>query len=334
MMSTPKASPARSGSPKSKRSATRLGYAGVTEAGRVRSINQDSYFVGEMETGYVAVVADGMGGHKTGEVASQKAVETIRKELSEASSHPPGALAKAVQAANLEIFDYASLHPEHQGMGTTLTTVFIDDQVGLVGHVGDSRAYLIRGNDIRQLTFDHSWVAEQVRQGLITQDEARKHRLRNVITNALGSTQEVKLDLLYFDVQQGDKLLLCSDGVSMLLTEDVMKDIVAKHAPEEATKQLVAEANRRGSPDNITAVVLEVETVETRAKKYALPDNYQEPKSVTIGYGGTGIRKVEEAFPRQDWAAKLRRHPLYPYRLWLMGILYLVLVLVIFALWR
>lgn len=319
---------------KSRRSATRLSYAGLTEAGRVRSINQDSYFVGEMETGYVAVVADGMGGHKTGEVASQKAVETIRQELSEASSHPPGALAKAVQAANLEIFDYSSLHPEHQGMGTTLTTVFIDDQVGLVGHVGDSRAYLIRNHDIRQLTFDHSWVAEQVRQGVLTQDEARRHRLRNVITNALGSTQEVKLDLLYFDVQQGDKLLLCSDGVSMLLTEEVMKDIVAKHHPEEAAKQLMAEANRRGSPDNITAVVLEVEAVENRPKKYALPENYQEPKSVTIGYGGTGIRKVEEAFPRQDWAAKMRRHPLYPYRLWLMGILYLLLVLVIFALWR
>jgi PPM family protein phosphatase len=334
MMSTPKASPVRTGTPKSRRSATRLGYAGVTEAGRVRSINQDSYFVGEMETGYVAVVADGMGGHKTGEVASQKAVETIRQELSEASSHPPGALAKAVQAANLEIFDYANLHPEHQGMGTTLTTVFIDDQVGLVGHVGDSRAYLIRNNDIKQLTFDHSWVAEQVRQGVITQDEARRHRLRNVITNALGSTQEVKLDLLYFEVKEGDKLLLCSDGVSMLLTEDVMKEIVVKHHPEEASKQLIAEANRRGSPDNITAVVLEVEAVENRPKKYALPENYQEPKSVTIGHGGTGIRKVEEAFPRQDWAAKLRRHPLYPYRLWLMGILYLVLVLVIFALWR
>lgn len=333
-MSTPKASPSKPGSPKSKRSATRLSYAGLSEAGRVRSINQDSHFVGEMETGYVAVVADGMGGHKTGEVASQKAVETIRQELSEASSHPPGALAKAVQAANLEIFDYASLHPEHQGMGTTLTTVFIDDQVGLVGHVGDSRAYLIRNNDIRQLTFDHSWVAEQVRQGVITQDEARRHRLRNVITNALGSTQEVKLDLLYFEVQQGDKLLLCSDGVSMLLTEEVMKEIVMQHPPEEAAKQLIAEANRRGSPDNITAVVMEVETVENRPKKYALPDNYQEPKSVTIGYGGTGIRKVEEAFPRQDWAAKMRRHPLYPYRLWLLGILYLLLVLVIFAFWR
>ena len=320
--------------PKAKRSATRVLYSGLSEAGRVRSINQDSHFVGEMETGYVAVVADGMGGHKTGEVASQKAVETIRGELSQASTYPPAALAKAVQAANLEIFDYASLHPEHQGMGTTLTTVFIDDQVGLVGHVGDSRAYLIRENGIRQLTFDHSWVAEQVRQGVITQDEARRHRLRNVITNALGSTQEVKLDLLYFEVQAGDKLLLCSDGVSMLLTEDVMKSLVSKHKPEEAVKHLIAEANRRGSPDNITAIVLEVENVETRAKKYALPDNYQEPKSVTIGSSTTGIRKVEEAFPRQDWAAKLRRHPLYPYRLWLLGILYLILVLVIFALWR
>ncbi|MGL4609413.1 MAG: Stp1/IreP family PP2C-type Ser/Thr phosphatase [Trueperaceae bacterium] len=320
--------------PKLKRSLTKVAYTGHSEAGRVRSINQDSYFVGEVETGYIAVVADGMGGHKTGEVASQKAVETIHQELSEASSHPPGALAKAVQVANLEIFDYANLHPEHQGMGTTLTTVFIDDQVGLVGHVGDSRAYLVRDSEIRQLTLDHSWVAEQVRQGVITQDEARRHRLRNVITNALGSTQEVKLDLLYFEVKKGDKLLLCSDGVSMLLTEDTLKTAVAQHDPETAVKFLIAEANRRGSPDNITAVVLEVQEVEVRSKKYAIPPNYQEPKSVTIGSGGTGIRKVEDAFPRQDWMAKLRRHPFYPYRIWLLGILYLVLVLIIFAWWQ
>jgi PPM family protein phosphatase len=319
---------------KARRSGTKVMFSGHSEAGRVRSINQDSFYVGEVDSGYLAVVADGMGGHKTGEVASRKAVDIIKEELEQASNHPPAALAKAVQAANLDIFDFSSLHPEHQGMGTTLTTVFIDDQVGLVGHVGDSRAYLIRDNHIRQLTSDHSWVAEQVRQGVITQDEARRHRLRNVITNALGSTQEVKLDILYFDVKEGDKLLLCSDGISMLLTEDQMKSIVKNFIPEEASQQLMNEANRRGSPDNITAVVLEIQNVEERSKKYSLPPSYLEPKSVTLGSTMSGIRKIEEAFPRQDWASKLKRHPFYPYRLWLLASLYLVLLLVVFALWR
>ena len=319
---------------KARRSGTKVMFSGHSESGRVRSINQDSFYVGEVDSGYLAVVADGMGGHKTGEVASRKAVDIIKEELEQTSNHPPAALAKAVQAANLDIFDFSSLHPEHQGMGTTLTTVFIDDQVGLVGHVGDSRAYLIRDNHIRQLTSDHSWVAEQVRQGVITQDEARRHRLRNVITNALGSTQEVKLDILYFDVKQGDKLLLCSDGISMLLNEDQMKSVIHNFAPEEASQQLMNEANRRGSPDNITAVVLEIQNVEERSKKYSLPPSYLEPKSVTIGSTMSGIRKIEEAFPRQDWASKLKRHPLYPYRLWILASLYLVLLLVIFALWR
>jgi PPM family protein phosphatase len=319
---------------KTRRSGTKVAYSGVTESGRVRSINQDSFYVGEVENGYLAVVADGMGGHKTGEVASKKAVEIIKEELTHTNNHPPAALAKAVQAANLDIFDFSSLHPEHQGMGTTLTTVFIDDQVGLVGHVGDSRAYLIRDNHIRQLTSDHSWVAEQVRQGVITQDEARRHRLRNVITNALGSNQEVKLDVLYFDVKEGDRLLLCSDGISMLIPEDQMKSIVSHADPEQASQQLISEANRRGSPDNITAVILEVQKVEESNKKYALPTSYLEPKSVTIGSTMSGIRKIEEAFPRQDWASKLKRHPLYPYRLWILASLYLVLLLVVFALWR
>lgn len=319
---------------KARRSGTKVVYAGLTESGRVRSINQDSFYVGEVDSGYLAIVADGMGGHKTGEVASHKAVNTLKEELEHTTSHLPAALAKAVQAANLDIFDFSSMHPEHQGMGTTLTTVFIDDQVGLVGHIGDSRAYLIRNNQIRQLTSDHSWVAEQVRQGVITQDEARRHRLRNVITNALGSTQEVKLDILYFDVQEGDRLLLCSDGISMLIPEDQMINLVQGASPQDASRQLINEANRRGSPDNITAVVLEVQKVEVRTKKYALPPNYLEAKSVTIGSTMSGIRKIEETFPRQDWVSRLRRHPLYPYRLWILASLYLVLLLVIFALWR
>lgn len=316
-------------------SATHVSYSGQSEAGRVRTINQDSYFVGELADAYLAVVADGMGGHKTGEVASQKAVEIIQRELSSSQNHPPAALARAVQAANLEIFDQAAEHPEQQGMGTTLTTVYIDDQVGIVGHVGDSRAYLIRDNAIRQLTFDHSWVAERVRQGILTQDEARHHRLRNVITNALGATPAVKLDVLHFEVLVGDKLLLCSDGISMLLSDEQLLAIVQQHTPSEAVSQLLKEANGRGSPDNVTAIVLEIEAVEARPKRYALPETYTtEPQSVNISQTMGGIRQIEETYPRQDLISTIRRQAWYPYRGWILGSLYLVLLIVILTLWR
>ena len=263
MLSVPKREKSSSG--------TVVSYSGATEAGRVRAINQDSFYVGQVHNAYLAIVADGMGGHKTGEVASQKAVEVIQRELQSAQNYPPAALARAVQAANLEVYDYATENPEHQGMGTTLTTIYIDDQVGLVGHVGDSRAYLVRDGVIRQLTFDHSWVAERVRQGILTQDEAKVHRLRNVITNALGATPEVKLDVLHFDVKPGDRIVMCSDGVSMLMSDEQLRDIVQDFTPEEATARLIDESNKRGSPDNVTAVVLEIKAVEPRNKRYAPP---------------------------------------------------------------
>ncbi len=320
---------------KARRPRTLVGYAGKSEAGRVRSINQDSFFVGEAGSGYLAVVADGMGGHSTGEVASQKAVEIIRREVEASRSYPPAALARAVQSANMEIFDYASDHPEHHGMGTTLTTVFIDDQIALVGHVGDSRVYLIRHEGIRQLTFDHSWVAERVRQGILSQDEAKHHRLRNVITNALGALPKVKLDLSYIEVQPLDRILLCSDGVSMILGEDELLGRLLEGNPEEIAEGLIREANARGSPDNITAVVLLVEAVEARVKRYALPPRLQEePQSVTISGSINGIRRVEETFPRQDLWSKVKRQPWYPYRLWLLGSFYLLILIVVFSFWQ
>lgn len=318
-----------------KRSATAVAYAALSEAGPVRKVNQDSFFAGEVGGGYLAVVADGMGGHSTGEVASQKAVEIIRRELAQSRSYPPAALARAVQSANLEIFDYAADHPENHGMGTTLTSVFIDDQVGLVGHVGDSRVYLVRAGAIRQLTFDHSWVAERVRQGTLTAEEAKNHRLRNIITNALGALPEVKLDLSHFQVQKGDRLLLCSDGVNMLLSDDKLLEIVQDFPPTEAARQLIDAANALGSPDNVTAVVMEVRGVEVRTKKYALPPEVRnESRSVTIGGTMSGIRRVEEAFPKRDFWSNLKRKTWFPYRFWILGSLYMILLIIVFSLWR
>jgi PPM family protein phosphatase len=307
---------------------------GASHAGMVRVVNQDSFWIGEVSgKGTLAVVADGMGGHQTGEVASQRAVRTFRDSLDRSRATPPTAMARASQAANLEIYEYAVQHPEHRGMGTTLTTVLIDDQVAIVGHVGDSRAYLVRDGQIEQLTHDHSWVADRVRQGLLTEDEARRHRWRNVITNALGATTAFKLDLHHFELREGDRLLLCSDGVSMLLSELMMQQIVSEHPPQPAAERLIEEANDRGSPDNVTAVVLRIVSVAQRPKRYILP-GHDDPASIDITDTLSGIRRVEDAFPSRSPFATMRKQPWYPYRLWILGSAYLVLLFLLFSLWR
>ena len=310
--------------------ATRIHFAGQSEAGEVREVNQDAYFVNKTPQGVLAIVADGMGGHKSGEIASQTAMNVLSRALSKTQNHPPAAIARAVQDANLEIYDYATDHPESRGMGTTLTTLLVDDQVGLVGHVGDSRAYLIREGEIHQLTQDHSWVADRVRQGLLSEEEARHHRWRNIITNALGSTPKFKLDIFHFEVRSGDRLLLCSDGVTTLLSDEVILHILGEHPPEEAAAKLIESANERGSPDNVTAVVLFAETVEAKPKRYALPK--EEAASVNIGETMSGIYKVEEAYPSSSRFAKLRRQSWYPYRVWILGCLYLLVLFLYFSL--
>jgi PPM family protein phosphatase len=315
--------------------ATRVTKGGATDAGTVRAVNQDAFWVGEIAgKGTLGVVADGMGGHQTGEVASRKAVTVFREALQRSRAHPPAAIARAAQAANLEIYAYALANPEHRGMGTTLTTVLIDDQVAIVGHVGDSRAYLVREGRIEQLTHDHSWVADRVRQGLLSEAEARRHRWRNVITNALGATATFKLDLQHFAVREDDRIVLVSDGVSMLLSDEVMRLIVTGEPPQEAAERLIREANERGSPDNVTAVVLHVGRVATRTKRYTVPDGEHEPSSIDITDTLSGIRKVEDAFPVQSLLGSARRQPWYPYRLWILGSLYLVLLFLLFAVWR
>jgi serine/threonine protein phosphatase PrpC len=312
---------------------TRVRFAGASEAGRVRAVNQDSYFVSEVNgRGYLAMVADGMGGHQAGEVASRKAIEIVCSEFEKSRAQSPAALARAVRAANLGIVDYAAEHPESFGMGTTLTAVLLDDQVGLVAHVGDSRAYLLRDGGIRQLTFDHSWVADRVRQGLLTEGEARRHRYRNIITNALGAAPEIRLDVLHFDVRALDRILLCSDGASMLLSDPLLLGLSGDGDPQEAVSRIIAEANERGSPDNVTAVLMEVVSLEPRPKRYTLPAEASGPESVNLGETMSGIRRIEEAFEVQDLFARIRKQQWYPYRIWLLGSLYLLLLIVIFSL--
>lgn len=304
--------------------------ASASSAGQVQRDNQDSVFVGLTPQGALALVADGMGGHRSGELASQKARDIVIQALARTQKHPPLAIARAVQQANLDILDYADAHPESQGMGTTLTVVLLDDHLALVGHVGDSRAYLVRGGEIQQLTRDHSWVAERVRQGLLSDTEARQHQWRNIITNAVGTKPVVRLELSALTLQPGDRLLLGSDGLSLVLPDALILQIVQSLPPEEAVDDLIRRANERGAPDNVTAALLTVRSVEAHPKAYTLPSEL--PVSVEIGEGHEGLAKVEAAFPYRGRLARLRRHPLYPYRWWLLGCLYLLVLFVFFGL--
>ena len=173
-----------------------------------------------------------------------------------------------------------------------------------------------------------------MRQGLLSEDEASKHRYRNVITNAIGATPTFRLDVLHFTVEAGDVILVVSDGISMLLSEPLLAQVIASNEPETAAKRLVREANERGSPDNVTAVVLKVEDVSQRAKRYDLPEQQLEVSTVAIGDTLSGIKKVEDDFPANGPIARFKRHPLYPHRLWLFGSVSLLALAIIFLLLR
>lgn len=308
---------------------TRVRVAGASRAGRVRTVNQDTYFAGTVGGRVLALVADGMGGHQTGEVASARASESVRRHLATARGHPPVALARAIQTANREVLDHARADPRHEGMGTTMTALLVDDQVGLVAHVGDSRAYLLRDDELLALTRDHSWVADRVRQGMLSEEEARRHRWRNVITNALGATDRFRLDLAHLELQEGDRLLVASDGVTSLLSEGLLQEILASGAPGEIVQRLLDAADERGSPDNVTAVAAVVDTVAHKPKPYDLPEPV--PWTVDVGETMGGLRQVEDRFPGRGPLRWIRKQPWYPYRLWIVGSLYLLLLLVIFV---
>ncbi len=242
----------------------------LTHPGLKRPKNEDAIGYRLTPWGGVFVVADGMGGHRTGEVASRRAVETILALLERAEPSPK-ALLQAVEEANAKIYQEAQ-RPENRGMGTTATVLLLDLPYALIAHVGDSRAYLYRGGELLQLTEDHSWVAERVRQGLLTQEEARTHRWRNVITNALGSFPRARVDLLGLKAEPKDLFLLCSDGLYSVLEDRVIAEVLKTYPPKEAAARLVALANEWGGPDNISlGVVALPETLPAKSPTYALP---------------------------------------------------------------
>ncbi len=230
-------------------------WAVATDRGRIRTINEDSLHPltsGRSDGPTVVLVADGMGGHIAGErasaVATQRAVEA------------KGSLKERVQAANLAIFEEIDQRPELAGMGTTLTLMELgEDDVVRYAHVGDSRAYLYRDGELTQITTDHTVVAEYLRRGTITPEEVATHPQRSLITRALGLQPDIEIDTGEEPVRSGDRLLLCSDGVNVMIDDGSIADSLDLDTPEEAVWDLVEKANRAGGHDNITAIVVQVD---------------------------------------------------------------------------
>jgi serine/threonine protein phosphatase PrpC len=261
----------------------RLDVAQLTDVGRRREHNEDNmaYVIPKdpqvmAYKGALFIVADGMGGHAAGEVASEIAVDTVSNAYYQDDNDDVAAsLLQAIRRANAAIHQRAGENMLRSGMGTTCVAAVLRGNMAYVANVGDSRAYLVRRAYIRQVSQDHSWVAEQVRAGLVTEEQARTHTQRNVITRSLGTQPEVEIDLFREVLEEGDTLLLCSDGLSGMVSDDELQQTAEQFVPQESVYHLIERANENGGSDNITAVVARVQELGVE------PPNVRQP--VPIG---------------------------------------------------
>ena len=258
-----------------------------SDTGPTRALNEDyvDYFLPSDETqsrlkGAIFVVADGMGGHLAGEVASKEAVKRVIEEYYADPSPDPGeSLGRAVRAANRLVHEHASSDLAKAGMGTTLVVTVILGSRVYIANVGDSRAYGINKDTITQVTRDHSWVEEQIEAGILTREKAQGHPQRNVITRALGRRETVEVDLFEGKLLAGDALLLCTDGVSGPLTEEQMAQAVRSLQPSAAAAQLVSQAGAEGGTDNASALIVRAIDPDTYQGTPALPAGEIRPAS-------------------------------------------------------
>jgi len=241
----------------------------ITDLGLIRENNEDKFEFFEPEEpellavkGCFYAVADGMGGHSSGQIASELALKTIlRTYYADPSDDVVESLKAAMGAANSYIYDTAQAVPERAGMGTTCTAVVLRNDDMYVGHVGDSRLYLIRDGALRRVSEDHSWIAEQVKRGALTEEEARMSPFRNVITRSLGATADVEVDIYQEKVEKGDVLVLCSDGLSGCVSDEEILELAGAWSPSVAAMKLVDRANELGGGDNITVVVVAIRDI-------------------------------------------------------------------------
>lgn len=240
----------------------RQNWAAVSDIGRVRTHNEDAVLAQPP----LFVLADGLGGHEAGEVASSIAVETVRDHAPRRADAP--ALARAVKSANRAVIRAAREGVGRAGMGTTLTAALVEGSRIVLAHVGDSRAYLLHGRDLERLTEDHSMVADLIRRGQLTEAESRVHPNRSVITRALGTDGNMAADTYELQAEPGDRLLLCSDGLTGMLEDTRIAEILGSYRdPGTAAHELIDAANEAGGHDNISVVIVDIETAADAGSK-------------------------------------------------------------------
>ncbi len=239
--------------------------AGISDRGKVREKNEDSYLIHNESSFCLFAVADGMGGHAAGEVASKLALETLRKHLEKhggdsrqrSEADAPSFIRDMLNAANQAVLAAGMSERSRNGMGTTVTMLFGLKGRFWLGHIGDSRAYLITGGGIHHVTEDHTLVTQLVRNGQISEDETTGHPQRHILTRALGTDESVDFDILPLVCSTGDAVLLCSDGLySLVDNEEIHSVVQGQEEPRQAVEHLVYLANERGGTDNITAVLV------------------------------------------------------------------------------
>lgn len=224
-----------------------------TDVGKVRANNQDAPIVSEKLRLYG--VADGMGGHKGGEVASTSARDDLLREL-EGKTPSVAALSGAIEEVNRQIYHQQEHDDALTGMGTTLSVLWMSDNFVYIGHVGDSRVYLLRDGEFKQMTLDHSLVEQLVREGVLTEEEAQNHPMRNIITRAIGTDESVEVDVVVEERRKGDLWLACSDGLHGLVDDRQMRDALRQYAPEKAADVLLKAALDASGRDNVTLVIV------------------------------------------------------------------------------
>ncbi|MBS6196603.1 MAG: Stp1/IreP family PP2C-type Ser/Thr phosphatase [Clostridiales bacterium] len=241
----------------------------VTDVGQKRIENQDYIYASEQPIGNLQnlfVVADGMGGHNAGDFASRCAVtvlvESVKKDM---SFNPIKIIRHAIEAANEQVYEQARENPSMAGMGTTMVVVTIVGHYAYVANVGDSRMYLVDQQEIVQITKDHSWIAEMVRRGELSKEEAKNHPDKNIITRAVGGGPSVNIDFFDVELEEGNQILLCSDGLSNMVEEEMMHTILSSELDiEQSARHLVRLANENGGSDNISVIVIEPFTNEVK----------------------------------------------------------------------
>ena len=296
-------------------------YARASDTGRKRRRNEDSYVVAPP----MFAVADGMGGAQAGEVASKLAAAAL-EETDPATLSGPERLISLIQEANRRVYERSSSDPSTSGMGTTMTVAVVEDAGVTIGHVGDSRAYLVREGKLEQLTEDHSLVNELLKSGKLSPQEAELHPQRSVITRAVGTDPDVDVDAFVVDVTEGDIFLLCSDGLTDMVGDDDILDTVERHREDldRVTKALVSAANRGGGEDNITVIAFAIAASRDGDETLRMPSVDDDPDADTAEHALPAPSvdtmvvppgEVEDAFvePGSPEAAELsRREPMSP----------------------